>query len=297
VRDPHVVTWADGTPYIKDNKLYLTLTNAGLDFFHTAHWGVYTLDLSSYTSPDALEEVGKLFFKRDGKVLGDHAGHIVFDDAAGNFLIGVSTWGDFAYNGVQVNHARVPRDILHGVHVLEAKKLTLPTTFSTYDPHFVRIGQRWYVAFAETPRQGGEGWIHYPALARGGSRGGLSNLTLVGKDAKLNQTEGMVIQKVGGAWYLLCISGWDERGAPPERYRIYDLNMQFFGYLNAPYTSNIPHPMITPLPVNGNTRWIMVTFDGTEFYGAEMLGYGTHGDFYVMDGDLIEGYEFPPRKP
>ena len=39
VRDPHVVTWADGTPYIdKDNKLYLTLTNAGLDFFSTAHW-------------------------------------------------------------------------------------------------------------------------------------------------------------------------------------------------------------------------------------------------------------------
>src|SRR5215212_8605508 len=93
VRDAHVVTYADGTPYIKDNKLYLTLTNAGLDFFATAHWGVYTLDLSDYTSPNALEEVGKLFFKRDGKVFGDHAGHIVYDEAAVDrpFLIGVST--------------------------------------------------------------------------------------------------------------------------------------------------------------------------------------------------------------
>lgn len=44
VRDPHVVTYADGTPYIKDNKLCLTLTNAGLDYFSSGHWGVYTLD-------------------------------------------------------------------------------------------------------------------------------------------------------------------------------------------------------------------------------------------------------------
>jgi hypothetical protein len=85
---------------IKDNKLYLTLTTAGLDFFSTAHWGVYTLDLSNYTSPGALKEVGKLFFERGGKVMGDHAGHIVYDDAAGTFLIGVSTWGHFTYNGV-----------------------------------------------------------------------------------------------------------------------------------------------------------------------------------------------------
>jgi hypothetical protein len=71
----------------------------------------------------------------------------------------------------------------------------------------------------------------------------------------------------------------------------------FFGELDAPYVSNIPHPMVTPLPVNGNTKWIMVTFDGTMYY-EPMLGYGTHGDFYVMDGQPIEqGYEFPPREP
>jgi hypothetical protein len=71
----------------------------------------------------------------------------------------------------------------------------------------------------------------------------------------------------------------------------------FFGELDAPYVSNIPHPMVTPLPVNGNTKWIMVTFDGTMYYEPK-LGYGTHGDFYVMDGQPIEqGYEFPPREP
>src|SRR5918997_1606979 len=120
VRDPHVVTYADGTPYIDDdNKLYQTLTNAGLDFFSTGHWGVYTLDLSNYTSPDALEEVAKLFFERGGKVMGDHAGHLVYDDAAGNFIIGASTWGDFTYKGVQINYTRASSEVLSGVHVLK----------------------------------------------------------------------------------------------------------------------------------------------------------------------------------
>jgi hypothetical protein len=314
VRDPHVVTWADGTPYIKDNKLYFTLTNAGLDFFATAHWGVYTLDLSNYTSPDALEEVGKIFSKRGGKVFGDHAGHIVYDDAAGKFLIGVSTWGNFDYTGVQVNYTSTSQNVLSGVHVLETTKLPLPTPLrnpaiepsypSTWDPHFTRIGQRWYVAYVESPSQGGANWDHHPALARGSARGGLSNLTLVGRDAPLNQTEGMVMQKVGSTWYVLCVSGGGENGygqEGKEKYRVYDLNMRFVGYLNADFTSNIPHPMVTPLPVSGNTKWIMLTFDGTDFYGwnsdgTPILDYGTHGKFYVLDGPTWDNYlEFPPR--
>jgi hypothetical protein len=306
VRDPHVCTWADGTPYIKDNKLYLTLTNAGLDFFATAHWGVYTLDLADYTSPNALQEVGKLFFKRDGKVFGDHAGHLVYDDAAGNFLIGVSTWGDFTYNGVHVNYTRASGDVLHGVHVLEPQKLNLPTVSptdtGTWDPHFVRIDGWWYVAFVDSPTQGNP-WKHFPALAKGLD---LEHLSLVGAESDLRQTEGMVMQKVGGKWYVLCSSGRDEikdEDAGPATYRIYlpekdsTGGLRFFGKLRAPYVTNIPHPMIIPLPVSGDTKWIMVTFDGTMYY-EPVLGYGTHGDFYVMDGQPIEqGYEFPPRNP
>ena len=113
------------------------------------------------------------------------------------------------------------------------------------------------------------------------------------------------MQRVGGTWYVLCVSGDGERapGALPKHYRIYDLNMVFLGYLNADFTSNIPHPMITPLPVGEDTKWIMLTFDGTDFYGWDSVGtpildYGTHGKFYVMDGPTWDGYhEFPPRVP
>jgi hypothetical protein len=310
VRDPHVVTWADGTPYIKNGKLYLTLTNAGLDFFATAHWGVYTLKLSDYTSPTALEEVGKLFFERGGKVMGDHAGHIVYDDATGEFIIGVSTWGDFTYNGVKIYYERTTDDVLHGVWIRKAQELALPTALQTppkghWDPHFVRISQdpdEWYVAFVESPTQGNP-WDHHPALAKGPDP---ENLTLVGAESDLQQTEGMVIQKFGGKWYVLCSSGRGEivdEDAGPATYRIYNPvsdgsgGLAFFGRLKAPYVSNIPHPMVTPLPVNGNTKWVMFTFEGTMYYES-ILGYGTHGNFIVMDGQPIqEGYEFPPRDP
>jgi hypothetical protein len=312
VRDPHVVTWADGTPYIKDNKLYLTLTNAGLDFFSTAHWGLYTLDLSDYTSPKALEEVGKLFWIREGKVMGDHAGHIVYDDTTGEFIIGVSTWGDFTYEGVEIYYTRIAtQDIetLHDVQVLTGQELVVPTALTTpptgnWDPHFTRIGAEWYVAYVESPTQGNP-WDHHPALAKGPTIEALT--TLVDAKEELRQTEGMVIQKVGGEWYVLCSSGRGEvgsesgeedfEGVPPASYRIYDLEMNLVGTLNAPYPSNIPHPMITPLPVNGDTKWIMLTFNGRMFY-EPFLQYGTHGDFYVMNGrPRVEGYEFEPRDP
>jgi hypothetical protein len=41
----------------------------------------------------------------------------------------------------------------------------------------------------------------------------------------------------------------------------------------------------------------MVTFNGTQYH-ENVLGYGTHGDFYVMEAaQVADGYEFPPRQP
>ena len=297
VRDPHVVTWADGTPYIVDGKLYLTLTNAGLGFFQFAHWGVYTLDLADYASPSALREVGKIFFERGGRLVGDHAGHIVYDDAIGAFRVLASNWGTFSGNGVAITSAVVKGDVLHGVHVVRNPTvLPLPTDVSRWDPHTVRIGGRWYVAFVESPSQ--NPFVFHPALARGPSTGEFGSFALVGRDAARTMTEGMVMQKIGGTWYVLCSSSRDE-GTDGGRYRIYDLSMRFVGFLNAPYPTNIPHPMVFPvaIPQKESTRYLLVTFNGTQYF-EDVLGYGTHGDFFVMEAaQVVKGYEFPPRQP
>src|SRR3712207_5261038 len=139
----------------------------------------------------------------------------------------------------------------------------------------------WYVAFVDSPSQGNP-WKHFPALAKGPD---LDHLTLVGVEADLQQTEGMVIQKLGGEWYVLCSSGRGEiedEDAGPATYRIYlpqsdgAGGLEFFGELRAPYLTNIPHPMVTPLARNRKTKWVMFAFDGTMYY-EPILGYGTHG--------------------
>jgi hypothetical protein len=283
VRDPHVVQWSDGTPYIRDGKLYLTLTNAGLGFFQQAHWGVWRLDLDD---PRRLEQVAVLFFARGGVVLGDHAGQIVWDERRRAFHLMMSSWGDFAFRGVHVRYATTKADVLSGVHVIPTAPLPLPTPVSSWDPALTRIRGRWHVGFVESPSQ--TPFSFHPALAVGRPGGGFTDLALAGRDESVDQTEGTILQRVGGRWHLLASDG-DAR-----QYRVYDLAVRFQGTLHAPYGTNIPHPMVVPVPDRGRTRWLMLTFDGTQF-AEPVLGYGGHGDFLVMEAQRTRGYEFPPR--
>jgi hypothetical protein len=262
VRDPHVVQYADGRPYIRDGKLYLTLTCAGLGFFQQAHWGVWTLDLRD---PRRLEQVAQLYFARDGLVLGDHAGQIVID--GDEYILAMSSWGDFNFEGVHIRYTRTRKNVLRGVHVLPTEPMPLPTTVSSWDPAMTRINGQWHVAFVESPAQS-PAFVFHPALARGRS---LTNLARIGADLTVDQTEGTIIQRLGREWYVLASDG-DARV-----YKVYDLRMRLQGTLDAPYGTNIPHPMI--VPVRG--EYWMLTFDGTQ-YAEPVLGYGGHGDFIVM---------------
>ncbi|WP_291412679.1 hypothetical protein [Actinophytocola sp.] len=52
--------------------------------------------------------------------------------------------------------------------------------------------------------------------------------------------------------------------------------MRLLGTMNAPYGTNIPHPMAVPV----RDGWWLLTFDGTQ-YAEPVLGYGGHRDFVV----------------
>jgi hypothetical protein len=273
IRDLHVISHSDGRPYIRNGKLYFTATHAGLSFFQAAHWGVWTLDLDE---PRRVEQVATLFFERDGFVLGDHAGQIVADERDGGFHVAVSSWGDFAFRGVHVRYCRTFDDILSGAHVLKSAKMALPTDFSAWDPSMVRIGDRWYVGFVESPYQDPvRGFNFHPALARSDNGASLNRLSKIGADLSRDQTEGTILQKVGGRWYLLASDGAD------RRYRVYDLSMNLLGYLRAPYGSNIPHPQVVPIYDREQTTCLLITFEGTQYH-EKLLGYGTHGDLIIM---------------
>jgi hypothetical protein len=255
-----------------------------LSFFQAAHWGVWTLDLDE---PRRVEQVATVFFERDGFVLGDHAGQIVADERDGGFHVAASSWGDFAFRGVHVRYCRTFDDILSGAHVLKSAKMALPTDFSAWDPSMVRIGDRWYVGFVESPYQDPtRGFSFHPALARSDSGASLNQLSKIGADLSRAQTEGVILQKVGGRWYLLASDGAE------RRYRVYDLSMNLLGYLRAPYGSNIPHPQVVPISDQGQTTYLLISFDGTQYHEG-LLGYGTHGDLIIMRAaQMRRGSEF-----
>jgi hypothetical protein len=105
------------------------------------------------------------------------------------------------------------------------------------------------------------------------------------------------MQKIGDEWYVLASNG----DASPEeirgQYPVYDLRMNQLSVLDAPHPTNIPWPMVTPIPLRGGrTRYLLTTFNGTQYY-EPILGYGTHGDIFAMEArETRRGYEFPPRR-
>jgi hypothetical protein len=93
------------------------------------------------------------------------------------------------------------------------------------------------------------------------------------------------MQKVGDRWWLLASNGDDSPAAIRDQYPVYDLGVHQVGTLDAPHPTNIPWPMMFPVPVSrGQVRWVLLTFEGTQYYES-LLQYGTHGDIVVMEGD------------
>jgi hypothetical protein len=230
----------------------------------------------------------------------------------------VSSWGDFGPQGgdraltpgvVTPNPANPPVDILYndelpssvnllgGVHILTGKRHPVNDvpykTEGKWDPGLTRIGDRWYLSYVIATDLFTD---FQPALARSASGADHTALQFVGADWGKRATEGPIIQKLGGKWRVLASCGDDEPPELRDKYPMYTLQMAFDGYLNAPHPTNIPHPMVVPIPLStGNTKYVMITFNGTQYY-EPLLGYGTHGDFIVMEAaQVMRGYEFPPR--
>jgi hypothetical protein len=284
LRDLHLVQHADGTPYTRGGRMFLTATCAGLGFFEQAHWGVFAYGparLSTGGEDDdgwVLEQTAHLFSRRDGMVLGDHAGQLVRD--GDRWLVAVSSWGDFApHRGVHVRHAATTDDLLAGVHVLDTEPVAMPTDRGSYDPGLTRIDGRWHVSYVESVSHRPSRF--HPALAVGpvGADDWTEGLQRVGEASDLTFCEGPVLARPDGPegeWRVLASDG------RARRYRVFDLAMRRIGDLDAPYGTNLPHPQLVDLP---DGERLMVTFDGTP-YAKRVLGYGTHGDVLVMRASL-----------
>lgn len=265
LRDPRLVQHADGSAYSRNGRHYATWTCAGLGFFPQAHWGVWSFDP---TDPRDMSLEAHLFFRRDGKVLGDHAGQLVRD--GDRWLVAVTSWGDFRPGRVHVRHTVTGADLLTGVHVLETEPTPLPTSRGTWDPAMTRVDGVWHVAYVESPSQ--DPFVFHPALAATRAEDWTDGLEPVFAAGRLRRTEGPVIVTVDGDTWVVASDG------KARSYPVFDLRGNRAGRLDAPYLTNIPHPQLVEDPAGG---WWMLTFDGTP-YARKVMGYGGHGDVVVM---------------
>lgn len=278
LRDLHVVQNADGSPYVDaDGRMFLTATCAGLGFFTQAHWGVFAFD-PDRVAEDGLEQTAHLFTRRDGLVLGDHAGQLVRD--GDSWHVAVSSWGDFTpQRGVHVRHLTTSEDLLRGVHVLATERTPMPTGRGSYDPGLTRIDGRWHVSYVESVSHRPSRFHPALAVAPEGAAHWTEGLERVGEADGLDFTEGPILARLDGEWLVLASDG------KARCYPAFDLRMRRVGELDAPYGTNLPHPDVVDLP--GGDR-LLLTFDGTP-HRPRVLGYGTHGDVLVLRAEASAG--------
>ncbi len=273
LRDAKLVTTAEGEPVRQDGHFLLTMTHAGPGFATKAHCGVWSFDPETFE----LTPLSTLFFLRDGRILGDHATHLVRDGE--RWLVATSTWGDFDRSWVGITVAETTADLLTGEHLLDAEPLELPVAdlpgkcVAIWDPHLARIDGHWHVAFVAARKF----WSFRPALARSRTPDKLADFELVGEVSDRTATEGTQLRRIDGEWRLLASDGPDNPRAIAGRFPIFDLALQEVGALDATYPTNIPWPTL----IEHGDDWLMATFDGTP-YGGDLPGYGTHGDFLVL---------------
>ena len=265
LRDPHLVQHADGTPYERDGRVYLTWTCAGLGFFQQAHWTVWSMDPAA---PEEMRLEAQLFSRRDGLVLGDHAGQVVRD--GDRWWVATSSWGDFTPGSIHVRHTVTTDDVLSGVHVLDTEPTSLPTEHGSWDPAYTRVDGTWHVGFVESPSQ--DPFDFHPALASTTADSWTDDLSRTAAADTLHQCEGPIIATVGASTWLLASDG------DAHNYPVFNLEGRRVGRLDAPYPTNIPHPQLLEDPAGG---WWMVTFDGTQ-YAEDVMGYGGHGEVVLL---------------
>ena len=274
--DPQIVQTTDGTPLIRDGKLYVCFTTRGFEQIRDSYQGVYSLDIDSYE----LKLEGALFFgKGDGKIYGFHATKVVYDEAKGEYLVMTTTHADTHI----LAYCSTKSDILHGMHFLECKELDFPHNYSrakhkgTEDPDFFYDSEakKWRLAYCAMKNKS---WTTF--LCESDSWNG--PYEMIAESPKNNNT-GLRITTVGGRRYVLS-------GGPGTTYYIYDYpTLRYEGTFQQQYANGgfRAWPTIVPIPYGNYERYLWITFDR----GAQTGRY-SYGSLYFFLGDKMWRKEY-----
>ena len=269
--DPQIIQNVDGTPLIRDGKLYLCMTTRGFERIFDSYQGVYSLDLASYE----LHLEGALFFgKEDGLMYGFHATKVVYNPSTEEFLVMTTTHEDthtLAYSSTKA-------DLLHGLHFLECKELDFPHNYTrghgynTEDPDFFYDSEagKWRLAYCALKDKS---YVTY--LCESDSWDG--PYLQIAESVQNNNT-GIRITSVGGRRYVLS-------GGSNTTFYIYDYpTLRYEGTFRQQYANGgfRGWPTIVPIPYGKYERYLWITFDR----GAQTGKY-SYGTLYFYLGDKM----------
>ncbi len=261
--DPSVVQYPDGTPYIREGKLYVMLTTRGFGQIPGSYQGAYRLDLTTFQ----WELTGVLHFTRDGDHLLHpyHATKVVRDEQNDRWLVMSVSHGE--------DHCLVcgttKADILHGMHVMDVKALHEPFegTHTNEDPDFIYDARRkrWLLAYVSVIGDKGyqtilaeakqwDGQYREVAHSEVGNETGTRIITSPNKHGNMP----LYILSGGDTYNVLSYPRLERMGGLKARYP----DGGFRGWAS-----------VTPIPWNDGQRWLWITFDRGRPYGR--YSYGT----------------------
>jgi hypothetical protein len=295
LRDPNVITFADGTPYVRDGKYWITYTVPdAVGSYSGNHMAVASFDPVSYH----LEHTADIFFRPGvGLATNIYAGQLLYDPAVDRWRVVVSTWGPLVASPSDqvLRMGSTQRDICYGTHLINVTVPTIPQPGGVpviYDPNLRYDGSLWQLIATANNGTGGQ---NFPALWTSPDLVTWTNVAWNTAHA----AEGCRWAKVGGVWYALAAG---LGSGDVHDFLCYDANLNYLGNLSlwsAGFDSldgfqgndsgPAPHPCLIPVEDDDRTRYVLITFDRSN-YGA---GKAATGAALVMEAAQIPtGHEF-----
>lgn len=266
--DPQVIQNSDGTPFIRDGRLYLCMTTRGFEKIPDSYQGVYSLGLTGYD----LRLEGALFFcENDGILHGYHATKVVRHE--NEWLLLTTTHGGAKHT---LAWAKTEADILHGIHCLECWELDFPHNdkagkdLNTEDPDFFydAKAKRWRLAYCTLKDKSYVTCLCESKKWNGGYR-------QIAQSEQNNNT-GIRITSVGGKRYVLS-------GGSDTTFYIYEYpSLKYAGTFRQEFPNGgfRGWPTIVPVRCGNYERYLWITFDRGAQTGR--YSYGTLY-FYLAD--------------
>ncbi len=282
--DPQVFQNKDGSPLVRDGRLWVAFTTRGFELIPDSYQGVYSIDLDSYE----IRLEGALFFgDGDGLIHGYHATKIVWDPDREKYLVITTSHGGIH----SLSWCETSADLMHGMHYLECTELEYPhdfahgglaegrrdNRFGTEDPDFFydAKARRWRLAYCakEGLSKDHRNQSYCTFLCESKNWNGPYKLLA---KAPMDNNTGIRITSVGGRRYVLS-------GGPDTTFYIYDYpSLEYVGTFNQLYANGgfRGWPTIVPIRYGNYERYLWITFDRGALTGR--YSYGTLY-FYLAD--------------